>query len=223
MKITLSFFIGCFIFLNFAFAQKITVKRTKGSSSIVESSVPLEEGMVYDLQTAPISENVSYQSKGLSSRQHSLMIGGSFSSLSGTNYQKSAGSLNARYGWNFTQLELGVAAEVNSTDVGAGATTDFLFGGYFDYNLIANRDSRNYIYGPFAFAGFGSIQMPSSKGGGSVSVVDTNAGGFLTWFLSGTSTAIRLEGYFDYQQINTSLAQTAATGFGTRGFLVFYF
>ncbi len=223
MKYILIFYACLLLTLNAAFDQKITVKKTKGANSIVESSIPLEEGMVYDLQTAPMSENVSYQTKGLKSRQNAIMLGGNFVSLTGTNYQKNSGSLQARYGWNFTQIEFGAAGEVSSDDVGAGATTNFLAGGYFDYNLVSNRDPKTYIYGPFAFAGFGSIQLPSGKGGGSVSVVDTNLGGFLTWFLSGSSTALRAEAYFDYQQINTSLAQTNVTGFGTRGFLVYYF
>ncbi|MBC7421302.1 MAG: hypothetical protein H7328_11290 [Bdellovibrio sp.] len=223
LRFSIRFILSLLLFSSSAWSQKIMVKKTKGKNSIVESSIPLEEGMVYDLQTAPISENVNYQTKGLKSRQNSMMVGGSFVSLKGTDYQKNAGSLQLRYGWNFTQLEFGAAGEVKSTNLGAGATTDFLLGGYFDYNLITNRDPKPFIYGPFAFAGFGSVESPASKGGGSASILDSNLGGFITWFLSGSSAAIRVEGYFDYQQINTSLKQTDVMGFGTRGFLVYYF
>ncbi len=219
----LPFLIVTFLFIEISFAQKITVKKTKGRNAIIESSIPLEEGEVYDLQTATISESPNYQSKGLKSRQNSLMLGGNFVSQRGTDYQKNAGALHARYGWNFTQLEFGAAVDMTSVDLGAGATTDFLLGGYFDYNLISNRDPRPFVYGPFAFAGFGSVQSPASRGGGSASIVSINGGGFLTWYLAGTSTALRGEAYLDIQQINTSTRQTDVTGFGSRGFLVFYF
>ena len=53
-----------FTLISMAHAQKITVKKTKGKNAIVESTIPLTEGEVYDLQTSPIAENVNYQTKG---------------------------------------------------------------------------------------------------------------------------------------------------------------
>ncbi|MBC7742501.1 MAG: hypothetical protein H7061_09900 [Bdellovibrionaceae bacterium] len=223
MKNILPIFFLLFTISETAFAQRITVKKTKGHNALIESSVPLEEGQVYELQSASVSEAVNYKTIGLKSRQNSWMIGGNFVTIRGEDYQKNAGALHTRYGWNFTQLEFGLAAEMSSLDVGAGATTDFLLGGYFDYNLVSNRDPKSFIYGPFVLASFGSIQSPSSRGGGSTSIVDMNLGGFATWFVAGASAALRLEGYYDYQQINSTVKQIAATGFGTRGFIVFYF
>ena len=212
-----------FTLISMAHAQKITVKKTKGKNAIVESTIPLTEGEVYDLQTSPIAENVNYQTKGLKSRQNSFMIGGNFVSLRGTDYNKNAGAIQARYGWNFTNLEFGAAAEASTEDLGAGSTTSFLLGGYFDYNLVANRDPRAFIYGPFAFAGFGSVNSPSSKGGGSTSTIEVDGGGFLTWFFANSPVALRLEGFATLQKLNTATKQTDVTGFGTRGFFVYYY
>ncbi len=223
MKTNIGYLISILLVAHISWAQKITVKKTKGRNALIESSIPLEEGQVYDLQSASVSEPVNYKTTGLKSRQNSWMIGGNFLSLRGDDYQKNSGSLQTRYGWNFTQVEFGIAAEMNTIDLGAGATTDFLLGGYFDYNLVSNRDPKTFIYGPFALAGFGSLQSPASRGGGSTSIIDTNLGGFISWFVAGGTAALRLEGFYDYQQINSTIKTTAVTGIGTRGFVVFYF
>lgn len=200
-------------------AQKITVRKTKGLSAIIDSSVPLEDGQSYELQTMPLSSDVNYSTVGLKSRQNSLTLGFNLSSFSADTVQSTQFSLQARYGWNFSILEFGVVGQGNYFDDGSGAKTDFAAGGYFDYNLITNRDSRHFIYGPFALLTVGSTQ----KKGGSANIIETNLGGFLSFYPGKNSTAFRLEGYLDNQQINSSVATASLTGFGARALMLYYF
>ncbi len=202
-----------------AFAQKITVKKMKGRTALVESSVPLEEGKTYDLQDSPITAEVNYAAQGLKSRRNSLTLGMNFSSFSSDNIQMTNFSLQGRYGWNFSYLEFGVLSQVGYLDDGGGAKTDFLAGGYFDYNLLTNRDGRNFIYGPFALVLIGSVQ----KKGGSANLIDFNGGGFFSYFPNKGLTAFRLEAYADYQQITASTTATTVLGAGGRALILFYF
>lgn len=208
---------------NQAFAQKIKVKKTRGNQSVIESSVPLEEGQVYDLASDSISQNVDYKSTGLRSRQNSFSIGGSIYSLRGDEYQRNSIALQGRYGWNFSMLEFGPVLAFTSEDLGAGATSEVTAGGYFDYNLIPNRDTKSLVYGVIGLISFGSRQFPAASGGGSATTLDLNAGAFVSWFINSSSLAVRAEGFFDYQQISTTLKQTNVTGFGSRALMVFYF
>lgn len=207
-----------------ALAEKMLVKKIKGNQAIIETATPLEEGQTYELSTESVSQDVDYKSNVFSSRRNSLTLGGQFDFLRSDTYQSSTTSLQVRYGWNFSNLEVGIFADATSTDVGAGATTAILGGGYFDYNLIPNRDPQKLIYGGFAILGFGSTSYPSgSTAGGSSTTLQTNLGGFISYFIGTTSTALRGEVYGTYQQVNTTAQQSTLTGFGTRGLLVFYF
>jgi hypothetical protein len=212
-----------FLFASNSEAQKIKIKKTKGTSAIIESSVPLEEGQVYDLATGPISQDVDYKATGPKSRQNSLSIGGSLFSLRGDDYQRNSFALQGRYGWNFTNLEFGLLGQFTSDDLGGGATNDFSGGGFFDYNLLANRDPKTLVYGAVAVLTFGSKQFPASRGGGSATTLDINAGAFLSWFINASSTALRIEAFFDSQQISTTVKQTNVLGFGSRVLMSFYF
>lgn len=202
-----------------ALAQKFKVKKVKGKTALIESSIPLEEGKTYDLQTEAVSSDVNYSNAGFKSRQNSFTIGMDFSYIKGDTVQNNSYDFQARYGWNFSYLEFGVVGKLTFLDRGAGATTNLAAGGYFDYNLVTNRDSKNLIYGPFALATIGSIQFT----GGSSNVLDLNAGGFLTWFLTQSSVALRLEGFADIEQVSASTGQTTLTGGGGRGLLIVYF
>lgn len=205
------------------FAEKIKVKKIKGTQAVIETITPLEEGQTYELITEPLSQDVDYKSSVLLSRRNSLTIGGQLDFLRSDSLSQNQLSLQARYGWNFSTLEVGVFFEATSKDQGAGATTTMLGGGYFDYNLIPNRDPKKIIYGPFVLVGIGSISYPSSTAGGSVSTLQTNFGGFFSYFVGTSTTALRGELYGTYQQVNTTAQQSALTGLGARGLLVFYF
>lgn len=204
-------------------AEKIKVKKVKGTQAVIETVSPLEEGQTYELVSDPISQDVDYKSSVLLSRRNSLTIGGQLDFLRSDSLSQNRLSLQARYGWNFSTLEVGAFFEATSLDQGAGATTTMLGGGYFDYNLIPNRDPKKIIYGPFALIGIGSTSYPSSTAGGSVSTLQTNFGGFFSYFIGTSTTALRGELYGTYQQVNTTAQQSSLTGLGARGLLVFYF
>lgn len=204
-------------------AERVKVKRVKGNNAIIESTVPLEEGQTYQLLPDSISEDVDYTSGVAKPRDNSLTLGTQLDFLKSDTMESTNFSLQARYGWNFSTFEVGGVLGVDMQDAGSGATTTILAGGYVDYNLVANRPPHNAVYGPFVLAAFGSTQYPSSATGGSSTLLQANAGGFLSYFLSGTSTALRAEVYGVYQQVNTDAAQTSVTGGGARGLLLFYF
>lgn len=204
-------------------AEKIKVKKIKGNQAVIETTTPLEEGQSYELMTEPVSQDVDYKSSVLSSRRNSLTLGGQLDFLRSDLSQRNRFSFQGRYGWNFSTLEVGTFAEMTSQDDGAGATTTILGGGYFDYNFIPNRDPKKMIYGPFALLGIGSTSYPSSTAGGSVSTLQMNFGGFMSYFVGNSATALRGEAYAIYQQVNTTAQQSTLTGLGLRGLLVIYF
>lgn len=205
---------------NQAQAQKFKVKKVKGRSALIETSVPLEEGKTYDLQSDVISTDVNYSNAGFKSRQNSLTLGVDFTYLKGDSVQNTSYDVQGRYGWNFSYIEFGVVVRLKSVDKGAGAATDFGAGGYFDYNLVTNRDSKNLIYGPFSLLTIGTL---GSTGGASANAIDLNAGGFVSMFFAQSSAALRFELYADIQQVSSSAGQSTLTGAGGRGLIVVYF
>ncbi len=206
-------------FSGTALAQKIKIKKVKGNSALIESTIPLEEGKTYDLDSTPMAVSVDYSAQGFKSRQNSFSLGMNFSSFNSSIVQRTNFSVQGRYGWNFSFLELGLAAQVSFLDQGGGGQTDFSGGGYFDYNLITNRDSRAFIYGLFTMLMLGSTQ----KNGGSASLVDLNAGAFFSYFPNHSTTALRLESFADFQQVTASTQATSLSGFGARALMILYF
>ncbi len=208
---------------SLCWAEKVKVKKVKGNQAVIETLTPLEEGQSYELALEPVSQDVNYKQSLNKTRDNSLTFGTSYEYIKSDLLQRSQFNLQARYGWNFSSVEFGVLIDLTSLDQGSGATNQYSAGGYFDYNLVANREPNQLIYGPFALAAAGSTQYPTSQTGGSSSTIRTNAGGFLTYFLSGSTTALRGEGFYNYQQINTTAQQNSVAGFGLRGLLMFYF
>ena len=213
-------FISWFAPLN-NYAAKIKVLKVKGNSAVVESTEPLSPGDVFYLQEEPLSQKISFnQSTGFKARKNSLMIGGSFTYLKSDAAQDTKAALQGRYGWNFVSLEAGIVVEAGMINNGPGAITDLLAGGYFDYNLVPNRDPYAFIYGPFALAS-GGVKLFAD--GGSTNLLKLDAGAFATLFFKDSSSALRLEAFLGYQQIDSATAQTSLLGGGFRGFFVYYF
>lgn len=204
-------------------AEKVKVKKVKGNSAVIETTSPLEEGQTYELVQENVAQEVDYKGVAMKSRSNSLTFGTSFEYIKSDLLQSTDFRFQARYGWNFSSLEVGLLAELHNADLGAGSTTTFLGGGYFDYNIVSNRDPRDLVYGPFVLVATGSTQYPSSATGGSSTKLVANLGGFITYFMGNSSTALRFEGFYNYQQINTTAVQNAVSGAGLRGLLVFYY
>lgn len=203
-----------------AHGETIKVRKVKGNQAIIETITPLEEGQTYELNLGPISQEVDYKKSVFKPRNNSLTFGASYEYIKSDLLSLSAYSMQVRYGWNFTSVEGGILASISSTDNGGGADTTYLGGAYFDYNVVPNREPNHFIWGPFILASVGSRNL---SGGGSASLLQTNAGGFATYFFADSTTALRGELFYNYQQINTSAQQNSVGGFGARGLLVFYF
>lgn len=202
-------------------ATHIKVLKVKGNNAIIQSSEQLYPGDSFYLQEDPLSQKVTYnQSAGFKSRKNSLMLGGSYTYFKADTVQDTRASVQGRYGWNFVTIEPGLVIEASMVNSGPGPTTDLLAGGYFDYNLVPNRDPKSILYGFFAL-GTGGVKLFSD--GGSTNLLKLDLGFFSTLFFQDSSSAIRLEGFAGYQQIDAATSQTNLIGGGFRAFFVHYF
>lgn len=212
------FIFTVFMIVQSVQASTVTVRKIKGRQAIIETSAALEVGQTYELQ----NEQISIDANGIKSqsRKNSLQLGAELQSLTAANVQDNRIFISARYGWNFEYFEIGPTISYQSIDLGAGTDSDFFAGGYFDYNIQKNKNQTMYVWGPTFNLEVGTKQL---KSGGSASLMNADLGGFLTWYLSGTSTALRIQGAYHYQKITTPTTDTALTGLMSKAYLVFYF
>lgn len=206
-----------------ALAATFTVKKTKGNSAVIESSMPLIPGETYTIQSGKksglISEDVAYPDSNRS-RENSFSAGIDASFFKADNVQEHEIDLEARYGWNYGNYELGPLVHINLIDEGAGFNTDIYVGGYFDYNLNPNVASEDTVYGLTVQAFGGSREFTS---GSSAQIFGFGAGGFLTWYLMRSNAALRFEGLLEQKKISTSTTSSSVFGFAGKMFLTFYF
>jgi len=200
-------------------AATIKIKKTKGNSAIVESSIPLEEGLTYSLESDKITEDPTFI-KNTSPRKHSLTLGGQFSFLKGTNTQENRFQLEGRYGWTTINYDYGPILYFDTYDLGAGYNTEFYVGVFFDYNLSPNRPQDTYFIGLTAQAYGGNLNYAT---GASSQIYKIDAGGFMNWFVFRNSTAVRIEGLYELKRVNSSVATTDITGFKGKLFFVLYY
>lgn len=206
-----------------ATAQTFRVKKSKGRQAVIESTSPLIEGETYTIQsnkqTGLIGDDVVY-TKPNRSRENSFSAGINSSFFKGDNIQEHEIDIEGRYGWNFGHFEIGPLVHINLLDQGAGFNTDFHIGGYADYNFNTNGGREEYVFGLTGQAFGGNREFTN---GSSSQIMAIGAGGFLTWFLMGSTTALRFEGLVESKKIATSAASTNATGFAGKMLFVFYY
>jgi hypothetical protein len=207
-----------FILSSTSQATQITVKKVKGRQAIVETGLPLEEGQTYELQKDQIAVDVNFLP--VQQRKNSLQLGAEFQSVNGSSVQDHRVSLTARYGWNFELFEFGPMMTYQSVDLGAGTDSDFLGGGYFDYNFQKNRAPQIFLWGPTMSAEFGAKQF---KSGASANLMNLDPGAFVSWFFANSAAALRAEAVYHYQKITTTTTDTTLSGFKSKAYLVFYF
>lgn len=193
-------------------ATTFTVKKSKGFSAVIESSEPLAEGETYVLQSRKKVKNQS--------RDNSFSLGLDSSFFKSGNIQENQITLEGRYGWSSVDYEFGPLLKINLYDEGAGFNSEYSVGGYFDYNLVANTVAEEYVYGLTAQAVGGNREFTT---GSSSQVLIFGGGGFLSWYLLGTSTALRAEALVEQKQISTASTSTSVTGFAGKMLLAFYF
>ena len=218
MKIKLILFLSLVLFYQSSQAISLTVKKLKGRQALVETSIPLEEGQTYELQTDTISIDTLNTKNQI--RKNTFQAGVQIQSLSGATVQDNEIFMSARYGWNFEIFEVGPTLIYQSVDLGAGTDSTILAGGYFDYNIAKNKYPKIFIWGPTLSAEFGSKQF---NAGGSASLINFDGGAFVTWFLAQSQTALRVEAKYHSQKISTSASDTTLSGFKSDVYLAFYF
>ena len=220
-NVVLAFLLSALISTS-ASAASFTVKKTKGNSSVIESSTPLIPGETYIIQSSKqsqISEDVTY-TRSNRSRENSFSGGIDSSFFKSDQLQEHMIDLEGRYGWNFGEYELGPLMHIQLLDEGAGFNTDIYLGGYFDYNLVSNVASEDFIYGLTA-QGYGGNREFTN--GASSQIFAFGGGGYLSWFLIRSTTALRIEGLVQQKKIATSVASSNVLGFTGKMLLSFYF
>ena len=218
----LKIFFTFIILMSFesTFATTIKVKKVKGKQAIIESSGTLKEGETYEVSGNDELSIDSPQSLNKQDRKNSLNLGVNFTSIKSGSTQEVSYDLSGLYGWNAQNMEFGPTFSYASSDVGAGATSTLLIGGFFDYNLVNNKFPEQIIYGPTAAASMGQIQFANSS---SASLMNLEAGFCVKYFLFKLPVALRGELNYAIKQVSTSGAKSDLSGFVGRGYLSFYF
>ena len=200
-------------------ASTITVKKIKGRSAVIEMSSPLEVGKTYNLESETLTLTTDYSTQ-FKSRINSVSLGFDLNMINASKVVDNSASFKGRYGWNHYSIEFGPVINIELYDKGFGTNTDYLIGGYFDYNAIENKAPQNLIYGPTVQLLVGNRNYDT---GGSAQVTQGELGGFVTWFLNGSSIALRNEASYLYRRVNSSSTETTLSGFNAQIFLIYYF
>lgn len=200
-------------------ATTITVKKVKGNSAVIEMSSPLEAGKSYSLEGDAITLQTDYSTQ-FKSRFNSISLGLDVNMISGNKVVDNTAAFKMRYGWNHRSFEFGPIVNIEVYDKGFGTNTDYLLGGYFDYNYTDNKAPRDLIYGPTMQLLLGNRSFDT---GGSAQITQAQLGGFITWFINESPVALRSEATYLYRRVNASSAETTLSGFTTQIYLMYYF
>ncbi len=212
-------FLFTLILPHLARATTITVKKTKGNSAVVEMSSPLETGKTYSLESDTMTLQTDYAAQ-FKSRSNSVSLGLDINLINGNKVVDNTAAFNMRYGWNHRTFEYGALVNVELYDKGFGTNTEYLLGGYFDYNYTENKAPRDLIYGPTVQLSLGNRAFAA---GGSAQITQGQLGGFLTWYINSSPVALRTEAAYLYRRVNSSDTETTLSGFTAQFYLMYYF
>jgi hypothetical protein len=204
-------------------AQQFKVEKVKGNKAVIEfSGAGLSAGRNYSFGGSSSSEDGA--ATGGARR---YVVGGNFdlqyltytsTALAGASSKDNLIGLLGRFGWNFEGYEFGFIMGYTNTETSSSNYSLIKAGGFFDYNLTANRAGENSVYGASAEASYGSIT--SSAGG---SVLGVYASMFAKWFVFGPSTALRMDLGYSYDKGTFTSYSTTSQGLAVRGGLATYF
>lgn len=209
-----------FLFGTIAFAQKVKVQKYKNGRALIETNALLEEGRTYYISDGPISKDVNFSVDGLRSRKNSISFDFSYNNLSASGSDSSDLNAKLRYGWNFSIMEFGPLVRYQYSKTSSTSASAYILGGFFDYNLVPNKDGAQFVYGLNALAGYGN-STPSS--GPSASILSFAGGGFLKWFIFHTHLALRADLGYEADQLSRSSGNTTASGIYTSVGLAAYY
>ena len=202
-----------------SFGATITIKKVKGNSAVIEMSSSLEVGKTYNLESDALTLQTDYSNQ-FKSRLNSISLGLDVNMMSGNKVTDNKAAFKGRYGWNHRNFEFGPIISVEVYDKGFGTNTDYLIGGYYDYNYIENKAPRDLIYGPTVQLLLGNRTFDS---GGSAQITHGNLGGFMTWFINGSPVALRTEATYLYRRVNSSASETTLSGASAQMYLMYYY
>lgn len=207
-KILFPFIIASLLPLT-AFGQKIKVKRVKGNSAVIEFSGRLEQGKSYDIF------NDEYSTLPNTGLQKNYSLAGS-AEISARRDDDGVSdntiSIDVRAGLNKVDYEFGPLFNYSSNSY-VSTTQAFLFGGWYDYNMIANTPGEIFIYGFGALAAFGMAENAASV---KQDLMRLNGGMFVKWFPGGGSVGLRFDGGLDMMQASGSDSQSDYTKSGLK-------
>lgn len=211
-----------------AHAQKMKIERLKGTKALVDiSGGHVQVGDTFDLSTSKSTESKSH---GAGGRENILGLSTNISSLSVVSGSSSVGvsifSLGARYGWNKGIAEYGGIMNFASVSSNSLSTTSFYLGGFFDFNLSANRPPEDTVVGFGIEAGAGSANtsffLATTSSANSASTWFAYPSGYLKWFGLGGNFCIRADLGLAYQSIQTSPVQTVSGLMGKVGLAQYF-
>lgn len=153
-------------------------------------------------------------------RDNAIGFGVNAELISAPDVQENSLNVFFKYGMNFTHFEIGPTLKLSFYDYGFGANTDYLGGLYFDYNLVENTSSKDFIYGPTVEIGMGNKNYGSD---GRAQITQMKTGGFLTWFLSRSSLAVKAEFGYAQRIINRVGLATTTKGVMSQIYFDYYF
>ncbi|WP_347359183.1 hypothetical protein [Bdellovibrio sp.] len=208
-------------FSSSAFAQKIKVRKVKGSQAIIDfSGGSLAPGQVYELAPDEFGDTTMSQSmrKYLVSVSFSLM--NTKSDAAGASNETDI-SISGRFGWNFASYEFGPLGSYSSDATGSNTATTLAVGGWADYNMISNTPGEIFVYG---LGGLGSFGQHDNGAGAKSDLMTVFAGPFVKWFPTGSNVGFRMDGGYIYQKKSGGVgSDTTVTGLSLQAGLIGYF
>ena len=213
-----------------ASAQQAKVVKVQGKKAIVQfpDDARPRVGQIIELGGGSDGVVSMGASSSGSTGGRNMIIGGSaeLSSLtpSGAASSGTTLALDARYGWNKSEMEYGGIGHVTYYSTTAVSRRALEVGGFFDYNLVPNTGGTEMVYGGAATAKFGSLS--SSVGGTEITgtLMTLEVGGQLKWFPLGHAVAIRGDLLYRIETVSDTVkAMASGSGLVAKGGLYVYF
>lgn len=214
-----------------AFAQKVTVKRVKGTQAIVEvMEGAMMVGKTYDLgpMEGVRTGDLEFTASATGPRKNYLRFAAELSSIrteSGTSSStKNLYSVAALYGWNKGITEFGAGGLLIGSDTGNGLNWDYGVLGNFDFNFGANKPGVSSLFGAGIEAAY--VIFTAASGGGGANRINLFPSVYMKWFPLRSSVSLRADlGYRYNQNTGSAITNNKSTdsGLAITGGLQVYF
>lgn len=210
---------------SFAHAQQAKVIKVKGQQAIVQfpPGTPPVVGEMIPVGGEAQTESGAHTGRG--SRAHYLAAGGTiyFTNNSATSNSTTGFTLDGRYGWNQEIFEFGPLVTIAYESTTGSSSRKLAAGGFFDFNLVANKPGVPTVYGVGAYADFGQSSTTTGSTDQTSSLVDVFVGGNVKWFGLADNVALRGDAGFSLGRSSINGQATTNSGLLIKGALAFYF